>query len=105
MGGSAVPDLLGGSYDDVTERFQLASPAARLPIGVPQVLIHGTRDDTVPPSMSVEYCARAEAMGDDVTLELLSDVNHMDVISGRGPTWAVTVQHLRRMLETPTAPP
>ena len=34
------------------ERYGAASPAARLPLGVPALLTHGGKDDTVPPAMS-----------------------------------------------------
>ena len=37
--------LLGGAPDQVPDRYASASPAARLPLGVPQLLVHGRRDD------------------------------------------------------------
>ncbi len=35
VGRSAVAGLLGGSPDEVPDRYELASPAARLPLGIP----------------------------------------------------------------------
>jgi acetyl esterase/lipase len=40
---SAAEELLGGSPAAVPERYELASPAARLPLRVPQLLVHGAR--------------------------------------------------------------
>ena len=48
LGGGACQALLGGEPDDVPERYAVASPAALLPLGVPQLLVHGARDDLVP---------------------------------------------------------
>ncbi|MBV9688230.1 MAG: hypothetical protein JO202_00815 [Ktedonobacteraceae bacterium] len=42
LGNNAVRTLLGGSPRQVSERYAAASPAALLPLGVPQVLIHGS---------------------------------------------------------------
>ena len=48
LGGAAGPRLLGGGPDEVPERYVLASPAARLPLGVPTLLVHGDADEAVP---------------------------------------------------------
>ena len=55
LSNGVVADFLGGSPDAVTNRYAVASPAALLPLGVPQVLIHGTEDDSVPFAMSAVY--------------------------------------------------
>src|SRR5690348_3635849 len=48
LSNDAVVELLGGTIANVPERYAVASPAAMLPLGVPQVLIHGTSDESVP---------------------------------------------------------
>lgn len=100
VGRGAVAGLLGGSPDEVPERYDLASPAARLPLGVPQVLIHGLDDTSVPPAMSEAYAARAEAEGDDVRYAPLPGVGHRDALRRTGPAWRVAVEHLQRLLAT-----
>src|ERR1700693_3897757 len=67
LSNDAVVGLLGGSFADVPERYAAASPAAMLPLGVPQVLIHGTNDDSVPLQVSQEYTKTARAVNDPVT--------------------------------------
>ena len=57
----APEELLGGAPDEVPDRYASASPAARLPLGVPQLLVHGRRDDTVPAEMSRAYAEQARA--------------------------------------------
>ena len=48
LSNDAVVELLGGTPASVPERFRVASSSALLPLGIPQVLIHGTNDDSVP---------------------------------------------------------
>jgi hypothetical protein len=48
VGGDAISELLGGTPVELAERYQSASPHALLPLGVPQLLIHGTEDDVAP---------------------------------------------------------
>ena len=43
-----VHQLLAGTPAEVPHRYDAASPARRLPIGVPLLLVHGARDDDVP---------------------------------------------------------
>ena len=43
----------------VPDRYREASPARRLPLEVPTLLVHGGRDDTVPAAMSREFAAAA----------------------------------------------
>jgi acetyl esterase/lipase len=100
VGGDAVARLLGGGSSEVPERFGVSSPAALVPLGVPQVLIHGGGDTVVPASMSEDYVARARAAGDDALYVALEGVGHRDVIDPQGPAWAETSAHLERLFGT-----
>ena len=68
-------------------------PAARW--GVPQVLIHGTADPTVPAAMSERYAERARALGDPVVCDLVEGADHRSMIDPASPAWARTVRHAR----------
>jgi acetyl esterase/lipase len=98
LGSGAVAELLGGSLQDVPERYAAASPAALLPLGVPQVLIHGTEDDRVPYIMSEEYAQAARAAGDQVTLIKLKGADHFVLINVYSDAWARTVQSVRQLV-------
>jgi dipeptidyl aminopeptidase/acylaminoacyl peptidase len=95
VGAGAVARLLGGRSDEVPERYRLASPIERLPLGVPQLLVHGARDGHVPVDMSERYAEAAEAAGDRVNLAVRDDVGHMDLIQPRSAAWPVVVDWLR----------
>ncbi len=97
IGGGAVAQLLGGRSQQVAERYRLASPIERLPLGVPQLLVHGMRDRHVPADMSERYAEAARAAGDPVDLVVRHDVGHMDLIEPRSAGWSVTLEWLLRM--------
>lgn len=80
VGGSAVPALMGGLPVECADRYALASPASLLPLGVPQLLIHGLDDTTVPACLSEGYVERARSLGDDVEYLPLPHAGHMDMI-------------------------
>ncbi|MHA6781280.1 alpha/beta hydrolase family protein [Pseudonocardia saturnea] len=82
VGGSAVTDLLGGTPAQFPDRYALASPAARVPIGVPVVCVHGTSDGNVPIRQSERFAA---ASGDE--LVTLPGVDHFAVIDPRTDAW------------------
>lgn len=98
LGAGAVRELLGGGPDEVPERYAAASPAALLPLGVPQVLIHGTEDDRVPFEMSRIYTRAAQVAGDDVTLIELEGVDHFALIDPSSKAWITTVEAVQKML-------
>ncbi len=84
VGRGAVQALMGGGPDDVPERYRLGSPAALLPLGKPQFLLHGLADDSVPPALSGEYAETAVRLGDPAVYVPLAGVGHMEMISGQG---------------------
>lgn len=94
LGGGAAVAFLDAEPHQAPERYDQASPAALLPLAVPQVLIHGDADTAVPVAMSERYQRRAEAGGDDARLVTLAGVGHMDLIAPRGPAWAALVDAL-----------
>jgi fermentation-respiration switch protein FrsA (DUF1100 family) len=63
---------------------------------VPQIIVHGTRDDAVPVEMSREYAEQAAQAGDTVSYHELTGVDHMDLIDIDGAPWADVVAELDR---------
>jgi acetyl esterase/lipase len=98
LGGGAAAALLGGTPDQVAERYRVASPAALLPLGVPQVLVHGLHDAVVPAALSAAYQQRASAAGDDAVFEPVTGAGHMALIEPSGGTWALVASQLARLL-------
>ena len=99
VGGSAVPDLMGGGPDDEPRRYELGSPLAQVPIGVPVRCVHGRQDANVPFSQSERYVAAAKKSGDDATLAPF-DGDHFDVLDPSNESWKGAADWLARRFAT-----
>jgi len=96
VGGGSVARLLdGGGAGDREVALCDASPLARLPIGVPQLLAHAADDGVVPPAQTTRYAAAARAAGDDVTVLELEAGGHYDLIDPRTRAWAAVAPVLQ----------
>jgi acetyl esterase/lipase len=82
-----VRELLGGSPEEVPERYRAVSPVEVLPLGVRTVLVHGTLDEDVPYGLSPPYVQRARAAGDEARLVTLEGAGHFDVIEPDSRCW------------------
>jgi acetyl esterase/lipase len=90
-----VASLMGGMPDEHSERYAEASPIDLLPLGVRQVLVHGTEDDEVPYAMSERYVAAA---GDDVGLITLPGARHFEPIDPQSREWPRVLAAIRAQL-------
>jgi acetyl esterase/lipase len=100
LSNDAAVELLGGTPGEVPERYAAASPAALLPLGVSQVLIHGTADANVPLTVSQVYAHKAKKAGDSVTLIELPNAEHFVVIDPRSAAWQLIVGEIQKLLNT-----
>ena len=78
----------------MSDRYEIASPLALLPLGVPVLLVHGERDDIVPPSQSDAYAAAASGAGDEIELVHFLGADHFDVVEVDDRTWLAVVERL-----------
>ena len=92
---AVVHRLLGGTPDSVPDRYAAASPAERLPLGVPALLTHGGRDDIVPPAMSERFAAAARAAGDAVDVVIEPAEGHFGHLDPENPLWRAVTSWLR----------
>jgi acetyl esterase/lipase len=96
----AADDLIGGSPDRYPDRYALADPAALIPLGTPVHIVHGSRDDRVPASMSRDYAARATAAGDKVVLDELPGCGHFELIDPLSSAWPAVLAAFRAVAPT-----
>jgi acetyl esterase/lipase len=96
-GEDAVALFMGGLAAEVPERYADASPIERVPIGVPQLLVHGDADVRVPAATSRRYADAARAAGDDVELVLRAGEDHFVHLDPRRGAWAAVVDWLERL--------
>ena len=98
IGGGSVARLLDGADAGAEGALADASPIARLPIGVAQILAHAADDDVVPPSQTDCYAAAAVEAGDDVTVLRLPSGGHFDLIDPATAAWATVASALMRRI-------
>jgi acetyl esterase/lipase len=67
--------------------FADTSPAAMLPLGVPQVIVTGMQDPIVPAHFASDYAEAAKKAGDDVTVISADNAGHFDVIDPESRIW------------------
>ena len=86
------------------EHFADGSPLELLPLGVPQIVIHGTEDDSVPYEMSERY---VEAARGEAALVTLEGTGHFEPIDPLASEWPQVRSAIERLLEAPGsgAPP
>jgi acetyl esterase/lipase len=77
------------------EHYEAGSPLELVPLGVPQIVLHGTEDDSVPYEMSERY---VEAAGGEAELLTLPNTGHFELIDPQAPQFAETLAAIRRFL-------
>lgn len=80
LGHGAAAELLDGTPESKPERYRAASPMMMLPLGVPQLVLHGTADAAVPIQLARDYAAAARNAGDVVKLVELDGAGHMEYL-------------------------
>ena len=87
LSNDAVVEFLGGKPNEVPEHYHDADPM-RLPIPqASQVLVHGSKDDIVPPAFSRNYEEKKKKAGENVSLVEIKQADHFDLIDPRSTAW------------------
>lgn len=97
IGGTAVPDLMGGDPDEMAEQYRLADASSMIPLGVPVVCVHAPADDEVPFAQSERYVAKTTAAGGQARLvEAAGD--HYTLVDPASRDWRLTVGEIVALL-------
>jgi acetyl esterase/lipase len=68
------------------------------PLRVKQVLINGREDRIIPPHYAYDYQRRMRAAGDDVTVRMIENTGHVELIAPETKAWAATVEEIETAL-------
>jgi len=96
---TVVADLLGGSPQDLPDRYRSASPVELVPLGVAQRVLHGDNDDVVPLEISRRFVAAAKKSGDDSKLIAVAGAGHFELIDPRSSAWPVVKEAVLELVE------
>ena len=91
----SVTPLLGGTMNQVPQRYHAVSPVERVPIGASIRLVHGDVDPIVPISQSTEFLARARMAGDRAELDVIKGGGHFDLVAPQSAAWPTVVRAAR----------
>jgi acetyl esterase/lipase len=92
----AAETFLGGPPAKLPDRYDLASPIERLPLKVPQLLVHGDADEVVPIDLARRYARRAAEAGDSCELVELPGVGHDDHFEPNTGAWRTVTSWLEK---------
>ncbi len=93
-----VSELLLGIPEEQPARYKQASPIELLPLGVPQVLIHGSLDINVPIGISDHYHRTAENAGDFVKFVELPEAEHFKLIDTSDTAWETILEEMNLLI-------
>jgi len=96
---TVVANFLGGSPDEVPDRYRVASPIEQLPLGIPQKLLHGTADINVPFEISEGYVSAATARGDAADLITLQGAGHFELVDPRSKEFGRVCEAVMSLLD------
>ncbi len=98
-GGSSTIDQMTGAKERVGQNvYADTSPAALLPIGVPQIIAFGELDSIVSSSLARAYAKAAAASGDRVETIDLPYAGHFDLIDPSSTAWQQVRQKILALL-------
>lgn len=89
--------LMGGLPAQVPDRYAQVSLPALLPLGVPQVMIWGSRENFVPESQVRDYLAAARRAGDDAEWRIVPGAGHFEIASPLSTAWPVVLDAVRSL--------
>jgi acetyl esterase/lipase len=98
-GNDTITELLGNSPQLLNERYAQTSPAALLPLGIPQILIYGSDDNIVPVVFGKNYSDLAEKKGDNVKVVVVENAGHHEYVAPQSITWNTVMGSILSLLK------
>mgnify|MGYP003575818043 FL=1 len=90
-GTEVIGQLTAGRFNDTSVPY-LA------PLGVEQVLINGLQDRIIPTAYAEGYAAPMRAAGDSVTVRMIDETGHVELIAPETQAWAAAVDAIQTAL-------
>ena len=97
-GKPSTRSLMGGLPVEVPDRYRAANPGDLLPLNVPQILLQGTQDDQIPAALPSRYAENARRQGDHVTVTMIPNADHFDVVDPESPAWPTVRSAIQQTL-------
>lgn len=95
---TVVTGMLGGTPQEVPERYAQVSALSLVPLGVPQVLIWDEHEEFVPLPLAQKYVSAATQAGDAARIITVPGVGHFDLASPFTDAWPVLRSSIKATL-------
>jgi len=90
LSNDAVVEFLGGKPSDAMDHYAEADPMRlQVPATIQQWILHGTKDDVVPPDFSRAYVETKKKKKENVHLLEVESADHFDLIDPHSAAWKV----------------
>lgn len=86
-GTDVIGTLLGGSMEEVPDRYLEASPIALLPNDIKQIVIYGSEDPAIPPELGAAYVAAGKSAGEEIGFIVIPGASHFELITPWTSGW------------------
>jgi len=97
LSNDAVVWFMGGTPQQMPDHYREADPM-ELNISVPQLVVHGTADDTVPFDFSKDYVEKEKREGEHVTFLALQGAGHFTLIDPQSEAWPAIQKAIGRLI-------
>ena len=83
-------------------RYAETSVPRLAPLGIAQVLVNGSQDDTIPFSYARRYAAKMRARGDTGVVRMVERSGHVELIAPDSRAWRTAVEEIGKALGRPS---
>lgn len=97
-GAEVVDAMTGSPGPNRRDVYADTSPAERLPLRVPETIVNGAEDSLAPPWLGQAYANRLRAAGDTVTVVVVPDTGHVELIAPGSAGWNRAAALIERMV-------
>ncbi|WP_454162438.1 alpha/beta hydrolase family protein [Gordonia iterans] len=96
MGDDRIVAALGGTPDEVPERYESVDPIQNIDPAIPITAMAGDKDHVVPAVVSRNYVDAVNKDGGDGTFILLPDTDHGSIVNPSAPTFTRVLETISR---------
>lgn len=97
-GAEVIDKLVGPPTISSRQVYSDTSVPNLAPLGVPQILINGDSDRIIPTHFAADYAAKMRAAGDTVTVEIVPNTGHVELIAPDSTAWKRAVAAIEKAL-------
>lgn len=99
QGEPVVTNLLGGSPEQVSDRYRDTSANRHVPLGLSQTLIWGEYEEYVPMKFAEDYVQAATKAGDRIQFIRVPGVGHFETASPVSRAWPAVQAAIRSLIQ------